>query len=91
MVFAHEGFGYQVTPRRLSPRSHSASRKRTDDATGPPKQVRVTVDLAPDDYDTLRDWAHTERMSHSDVLRALVRLLLDETVASAVRDYEAKR
>lgn len=56
-------------------------------ATSPGKPVRVTVDLAPDDYDALRDWAHLARMSHSDVLRALLRLLVaDERVAKAVRD-----
>jgi hypothetical protein len=49
--------------------------------------VRVTVDLIPDDYEALRDWAHLARMSHSDVLRALLRLLItDERVAKAVRD-----
>lgn len=53
----------------------------------PGKPVRVTVDLAPDDYDSLRDWAHLARMSHSDVLRTLLRLLVtDERVAKAVRD-----
>lgn len=38
------------------------------------KPVRVTVDLDPTDYDTLRDFAHRERMTHTDVIRALVRL-----------------
>lgn len=53
----------------------------------PGKPVRVTVDLAPDDYEALRDWAHLARMSHSDVFRLLLRLLLsDERVAKAVRD-----
>jgi hypothetical protein len=54
------------------------------------KPVRVTVDLDPDAYDALRDWAHFARMSHSDVLRTLVRLLTsDESLATAVRDSEA--
>lgn len=54
------------------------------------KPVRVTVDLKPDDYDALREWAHTARMSHSDVLRALLRRLTsDESLAAAVRDLDA--
>ena len=57
------------------------------------KPFRLTVDLQPGDYEGLRDWAHAERMSHSDVLRALVRILvsvdpdtvLPEQVRQAVR------
>ncbi|HVE45890.1 MAG TPA: hypothetical protein VNA57_03965 [Acidimicrobiales bacterium] len=56
-------------------------------SASPGKPVRVTVDLAPDDYEALRDWAHFARMSHSDVVRALLRLLIaDDRVAKAVRD-----
>ncbi len=39
------------------------------------KPVRVTVDLDPDAYDALRDWAHEARMTHADVMRQLVHLL----------------
>lgn len=49
------------------------------------KPVRITVDLDPTDYDTLRDFAHVERMTHTDVMRSLVRLLSDATVAQQVR------
>ena len=49
------------------------------------KPVRITVDLDPTDYDTLRDFAHVERMTHTDVMRALVRLLGDDTVVKQVR------
>lgn len=67
---------------RSAPRGGSARA-----AASPGKPVRVTVDLAPDDYDALRDWAHLARMSHADVFRALLRLLIvDERVAKAVRD-----
>ena len=53
----------------------------------PRDKTRITVDLAAPDYDFLRDWAHFARMSHSDVLRSLVRLLAsDESVATAVRE-----
>jgi len=51
------------------------------------KPVRVTVDLEPSDYDALRDFAHEARMSHADVLRALVALLQEEDVAQQVRKY----
>lgn len=68
--------------------SRSAARGGSAPASASPgKPVRVTVDLAPDDYEALRDWAHLARMSHSDVFRALLRLLIaDERVAKAVRD-----
>jgi hypothetical protein len=53
--------------------------------------VRVTVDLEPEDYDALRDWAHLARLSHSDVLRALLRLLAkDNAVAAAVRGEQIR-
>lgn len=69
-------------PSRSAQRSSSAPAAAASD-----KRTRVTVDLAPDDYEALRDWAHLARMSHSDVLRALLRLLVaDERVAKAVRD-----
>jgi hypothetical protein len=52
------------------------------------KPVRVTVDLDPASYDVLRDWAHNARMSHADVLRALVALLpADVSVAERVRTF----
>jgi hypothetical protein len=55
------------------------------------KPVRVTVDLSPQDYDALRDWAHFARMSHSAVLRALLRLLTSsEDVAEAVRNHSTE-
>ena len=67
--------------------SRSARTEASAPITAPGKPVRVTVDLAPDDYEALRDWAHFARMSHSDVFRALLRLLInDERVAKAVRD-----
>ena len=49
------------------------------------KPVRVTVDLDPSDYDDLREFAHQSRMTHTDVLRALVKLLDDDDVAQQVR------
>jgi|GEM_PF-2671738 len=51
------------------------------------KPVRVTVDLEPSDYDALREFAHKARMSHADVLRALVSLLQEAGVAQQVRQY----
>lgn len=72
------------SPRRGRGRSGAAG--VVDDT----KPVRVTVDLDPHDYDALREWAHTARMSHSDVFRTLLRLLTsDESLATAVRDSEA--
>lgn len=51
------------------------------------KPKRITVDLHPDDYEALREWAHLARMSHSDVVRALLRrLVADQALAEAVRD-----
>ena len=49
------------------------------------KPVRVTVDLDPMDYDDLREFAHRARMTHTDVLRALVKLLENSEVAQQVR------
>ncbi len=51
------------------------------------KPVRVTVDLDPSDYDALRDFAHDARMTHTDVLRALVTLLGEDDVSQQVRKY----
>lgn len=39
------------------------------------KPVRITVDLDPADYDTLRDFGHEHRLRHADVVRAAVHLL----------------
>jgi hypothetical protein len=69
--------------RRGSPATQTTS------ATGGPARVkpyRITVDLDPADYEHLREWAHTEHATHSGVLRALVRLLHDESVAQQVRN-----
>lgn len=55
---------------------------RTSNARTRP--VRVTVDLDPVDYDTLRDFAHGSRMTHTDVLRSLVRLLDTDPVKKRV-------
>lgn len=46
------------------------------------KAVRVTVDLEPAVYEGLREWAYQSRMSHSDVLRSLIQLLLDDRKVS---------
>ncbi len=51
------------------------------------KPVRVTVDLEPGDYEALRNFAYKARMSHADVLRALVDLLGEDGVAQQVRNY----
>lgn len=48
------------------------------------KPVRVTVDLDPADYDALRDFAHETRMTHTGVLRSLVRLLDSHSVRQQV-------
>ena len=42
------------------------------------RKVRVTVDLDGNDYEALREWAFHAHMSHADVLRALVRRLVDD-------------
>lgn len=42
------------------------------------KPVRITVDLEPSDYDTLRDFGHEHRMRHADVVRAAVELLRND-------------
>jgi predicted metal-dependent hydrolase len=67
--------------------SRSTEGRSTATAEPHAKPKRVTVDLLPGDYEALREWAHLARMSHSDVFRALLRLLIaDERVAKAVRD-----
>lgn len=80
-----------------SSRAHSEVRvASTADSGGPgarlggrlerSKPVRVTVDLVPNDYDALREFAYLARMSHADVLRSLIRVLIsDENVAQRVR------
>ena len=71
-----------------SPRRRTGTSQGSKSAGAKPEDrpVRVTVDLAPADYDSLRDWAHFARMSHADVLRALVRLLVtDDSVDQQVR------
>jgi len=50
------------------------------------KPVRITVDLDPSDHDVLRDYAHEARMTQTDVVRALVRLLDDPSVSQQVRN-----
>ncbi|MGH9024483.1 MAG: hypothetical protein ACRDV9_15550 [Acidimicrobiia bacterium] len=47
------------------------------------KPVRVSVDLDPQTYDALRDWAHQARMTHSAVLRTLVGLLIEDPALAA--------
>lgn len=75
---------------RTSPRRGRSGAAGVVDHPDRTKPVRVTVDLDPDDYEALREWAHTARMSHSDVFRTLLRLLTsDESLATAVRDSEA--
>jgi hypothetical protein len=72
---------------RQSPRRPTSGSRDTAVREERTKPFRVTVDLDPADYDALRDWAHFARMSHSDVLRTLIRLLVtDEAVDTAVRD-----
>jgi len=70
--------GTQSEPRNMSQRSGTDR---------PAKPIRVTVDLEPGAYDVLRDFAHEERMTHADVLRALIGLLGEPRVAQQVREY----
>jgi hypothetical protein len=53
------------------------------------KPIRVTVDLDPGDYDTLREFAFRARMTHTDVMRSLVRLLASEPIGEQVRHSTA--
>lgn len=50
-------------------------------------RTRVSVDLSAGDYDLLRNFAHTHRMKHVDVLRALLGLLDDTKVARRVSEF----
>ena len=73
--------------RRGSPVTQPSAASQV--AAGPArvKPYRLTVDLAPADYEKLRDWAHQAHMSHSDVFRTLARLLVDDpSVAQQVRN-----
>lgn len=72
--------------RRGSPVAQPAS-GRTVSGDARVKPVRVTVDFDPAAYDRLRQWAFTARMPHAEVLRALVTLLDDPSVAERVRKY----
>jgi hypothetical protein len=72
--------------RRASPVAQPPA-GRTISGDARVKPVRVTVDFDPAVYDQLRQWAFAERMSHADVLRALVTLLEDPSVAKRVRSY----
>lgn len=47
--------------------------------------VALVGPLHPDDYDTLREFAFGARMTHTDVLRSLVRLLGSEEIGDQVR------
>lgn len=62
---------------RNSDRARSSTRSRS---------TRVTVDLDREDYEALRLFAFDARMTHADVLRALVRELGVSGVASRVRN-----
>lgn len=48
------------------------------------RPVRVTVDLDPGDYDSLRDFAHQTRMSHSAIMRELIELLNQPSVSQQI-------
>lgn len=75
--------------RRGSPVTQTTGRAVRDAVRVKP--VRVTVDLDPGPYDALVDWAVAagrtkgRRVTHAEVLRQLVTLLVnDATVASQV-------
>lgn len=71
---------------RKAAETTGGSRQKATTPSPRAKPVRVTVDLDPADYDALRDWAHFARMSHADVMRALVRILVsDRSVDQQVR------
>lgn len=59
----HQGLGTQPHTERSEMRN-----ART-------KPIRITVDLDPRDHDALRDFAYVHRMTQTDVVRALVRML----------------
>lgn len=73
----------EAIPKPNSAKQSGVSRRATLGASVKP--VRVTVDLVPLDYEALRNFAHDARMSHADVIRALIRLLQDASVATEVR------
>lgn len=50
------------------------------------KPVRITVDLEPSRYDTVREFAFRNRMSHSDVVRNLIDLLEDPEIAAKIAE-----
>lgn len=56
------------------------------DCTDREHPVRISVDLPPDDYRTLRHFAFDAEMTHVGVMRALVGLLSDRTVADRIRE-----
>lgn len=70
-------------PERPDQMSQPTDAVRSSEARSKP--VRVTVDLDPDDYDTLREFAFGARMTHADVLRSLVRLLASQPISDLVR------
>lgn len=63
--------------------TQSTNEARSSEARSKP--VRVTVDLDPEDYDALREFAFSARMTHADVLRSLVRLLASQPISDQVR------
>lgn len=68
----------------------ASDQKNVSDPAGSDKSakpVRVTVDLDQRDYDRLREFAYNERMTHADVLRALIGLLGESRVSQQVRKY----
>lgn len=78
------------TKRRARGGDATSDSRNVSDPGGsdrPAKPVRVTVDLDPRDYDTLRVFAFGERMTHADVLRALIGLLGEPRVSQQVRKY----
>ena len=57
------------------------------DCTKRTRPIRISVDLPPDDYSALRQFAFDASMTHAGVVRALVELLADKTVAQRVRGW----
>ncbi len=78
---------YSVLPAtKAAPATMSPKSTYPKEAATRSKPVRVTVDLEPTDYEALREWAYTEKTSHSAVLRALIQLLSrSETLSQQVR------
>lgn len=50
------------------------------------RPVRVSIDLAPTAYESLRRFAFDAQMTHADVVRSLVDLLEDTNIASRVTE-----